>query len=50
MKTKTDWEYIKNIKDSEIDYFDILEADADFLENAKIVYPASKEGELANFC
>ena len=46
MKTKTNWELLKNMKDSEIDYSDIPETDYDFWDDAKILIPQNQKVEV----
>ena len=40
---KTNWERLKNMKDKDINYSDIPKTDADFWEDAQIVYGIKKK-------
>ncbi len=40
--SKTDWERLDRMNDSEIDYSDIPETDEEFWKNAKLVIPDQK--------
>jgi uncharacterized protein (DUF4415 family) len=41
-QNKTDLNKLNQMKDSEIDYSDIPETDADFWKEADVIYPANK--------
>ena len=40
--SKTDLNKLQNLNDSEIDYSDIPETDAQFWKEAKVIYPSKK--------
>ena len=46
IKLKTNWEYVKNLKDEDIDYTDYSEVISGMFKNIKIRYPDDNNSKI----